>query len=85
MSKHDPERHKRQGKGRKDGSDHAGGRDETADAAVAEAPVRVVERGSFAVAICDCGWSGAGRRSRKRARADAEEHLANKGPKHARK
>ena len=85
MSKHDPERHKRHDRGKKDESGPTGGRDEAADAGVAEAPVRVVERGSFAVALCDCGWSGPGRRSRKRARADAEEHLAHKGPNHARK
>ncbi|MFD5873302.1 hypothetical protein [Streptomyces sp. NPDC060322] len=34
-----------------------------------------VERGSFCLARCSCGWSGAARRSRDRARADAREHL----------
>ncbi|MFI2777779.1 hypothetical protein [Streptomyces sp. ALB3] len=35
-----------------------------------------VERGSFCLARCACGWSGPARRSRDRARTDAEEHLA---------
>ena len=39
-------------------------------------PVTVVEKGSFATAQCSCGWTGPGRRSRKRARADAAEHVA---------
>ncbi|MFD6276550.1 hypothetical protein ACFWFI_13410 [Streptomyces sp. NPDC060209] len=34
-----------------------------------------VERGSFCLARCTCGWSGAARRSRDRARTDAHEHL----------
>ncbi|WP_327329562.1 MULTISPECIES: hypothetical protein [unclassified Streptomyces] len=34
-----------------------------------------VERGSFCLARCSCGWSGAARRSRDRARTDAQEHL----------
>ncbi|MEV4333311.1 hypothetical protein AB0K02_22645 [Streptomyces sp. NPDC049597] len=33
-----------------------------------------VERGSFAVARCSCGWSGPARRSRDRARTDARAH-----------
>ncbi|MEU0374071.1 hypothetical protein ABZ070_28230 [Streptomyces sp. NPDC006283] len=33
-----------------------------------------VERGSFALARCTCGWSGPARRSRDRARADARTH-----------
>ncbi|TXS55810.1 hypothetical protein, partial [Streptomyces sp. t39] len=33
-----------------------------------------VERGSFAVARCTCGWSGPARRSRDRARTDARTH-----------
>ncbi|MBM7436651.1 hypothetical protein [Streptomyces sp. HB132] len=33
-----------------------------------------VERGSFCLARCSCGWSGAARRSRDRARTDAQEH-----------
>ncbi|WP_405750843.1 hypothetical protein OHA19_18765 [Streptomyces sp. NBC_00012] len=35
-----------------------------------------VERGSFCIARCVCGWSGPARRSRDRARTDAAEHLA---------
>ncbi|MFE3096052.1 hypothetical protein ACFXG1_19805 [Streptomyces sp. NPDC059248] len=35
-----------------------------------------VERGSFAVARCVCGWSGPARRSRDRARTDATDHTA---------
>ncbi|MFB8437706.1 hypothetical protein ACFC7A_01470 [Streptomyces niveus] len=35
-----------------------------------------VERGSFALARCVCGWSGPARRSRDRARADAASHKA---------
>ncbi|EDY62125.1 hypothetical protein ACH46N_23325 [Streptomyces pristinaespiralis] len=34
-----------------------------------------VERGSFAVARCTCGWSGPARRSRDRARTDARSHV----------
>lgn len=34
------------------------------------------ERGSFALARCDCGWSGPARRSRDRARTDAAAHAA---------
>ncbi|MGC5345690.1 hypothetical protein ACPXCE_25770 [Streptomyces sp. DT24] len=34
------------------------------------------ERGSFCTARCACGWSGPARRSRERARADAQSHLA---------
>ncbi|MET9431350.1 MULTISPECIES: hypothetical protein [unclassified Streptomyces] len=33
-----------------------------------------VERGSFCVARCSCGWSGPARRSRDRARTDAAAH-----------
>ncbi|MER6502860.1 hypothetical protein ABT218_26655 [Streptomyces sp. NPDC001455] len=36
-----------------------------------------VERGSFCIARCACGWSGPARRSRDRARADASEHRAS--------
>ncbi|WP_180357226.1 MULTISPECIES: hypothetical protein [Streptomyces] len=32
------------------------------------------ERGSFAHAHCTCGWSGPARRSRDKARTDAEQH-----------
>ncbi|MFE3515316.1 hypothetical protein [Streptomyces sp. NPDC059166] len=35
-----------------------------------------VERGSFCLARCSCGWSGPARRSRDRARTDADEHSA---------
>ncbi|MFJ7948259.1 hypothetical protein ACIQ6K_32150 [Streptomyces sp. NPDC096354] len=33
-----------------------------------------IERGSFCIARCNCGWTGPARRSRDRARTDAEEH-----------
>ncbi|WP_335935405.1 hypothetical protein [Streptomyces sp. PTD5-9] len=36
-----------------------------------------VERGSFCIARCACGWSGPARRSRDRARTDAAEHRAS--------
>ncbi|MEU5160846.1 hypothetical protein AB0G74_14740 [Streptomyces sp. NPDC020875] len=39
-----------------------------------------VERGSFALARCVCGWYGAARRSRDRARTDAAEHLTSAHP-----
>ncbi|WP_069171447.1 hypothetical protein [Streptomyces griseus] len=40
-----------------------------------------VERGSFCLARCTCGWSGAARRSRDRARTDADDHhAATNGP-----
>ncbi|MFF5725149.1 hypothetical protein [[Kitasatospora] papulosa] len=39
-----------------------------------------VERGSFCLARCSCGWSGAARRSRDRARTDAREHLGAPQP-----
>ncbi|GAA2806132.1 hypothetical protein GCM10010441_33780 [Kitasatospora paracochleata] len=42
--------------------------------------VVVEERGSFCFAGCSCGWFAPGRRSRDRARRDAEEHLADPGP-----
>ncbi|MEV7951970.1 hypothetical protein ACTOXX_33600 [Streptomyces rubiginosohelvolus] len=35
-----------------------------------------IERGSFCLARCSCGWSGPARRSRDRARTDAAEHIA---------
>ncbi|MFI7328227.1 hypothetical protein ACIBQ3_26810 [Streptomyces rubiginosohelvolus] len=35
-----------------------------------------IERGSFCLARCSCGWSGPARRSRDRARTDATDHLA---------
>ncbi|WP_078585517.1 MULTISPECIES: hypothetical protein [Streptomyces] len=34
-----------------------------------------IERGSFCLARCTCGWRGPARRSRDRARTDAAEHL----------
>ncbi len=53
-----------------------------ADAALTEGGA-VDERGAFAVARCDrCGWQGAARRSRERARKDLRHHLEDK-PKHA--
>ncbi|MFI6062569.1 hypothetical protein [Streptomyces sp. NPDC051286] len=33
-----------------------------------------IERGSFCIARCGCGWAGPARRSRDRARTDAEQH-----------
>ena len=45
--------------------------------------VAVDEKGAFAFARCDrCGWRGAARRSRERARKDLRHHLEDK-PKHA--
>ncbi|MEV6476022.1 hypothetical protein [Streptomyces sp. NPDC051657] len=35
-----------------------------------------IERGSFCLARCTCGWSGPARRSRDLARTDAAKHLA---------
>ncbi|MEU8775183.1 hypothetical protein [Streptomyces sp. NPDC048606] len=32
------------------------------------------ERGSFCLAVCDCGWKGPARRSRDLARRDATRH-----------
>lgn len=78
---------KRDRSGRKpSGKDGKGAAGKKADqpthspAAVVEELVRVVERGSFAVAMCACGWSGPGRRARKRAREDAAAHLAEAHP-----
>ena len=39
-----------------------------------DGPVRVVEKANFTHARCECGWRGPGRRSRKKARADASAH-----------
>ncbi|MEW1913377.1 hypothetical protein AB0442_33990 [Kitasatospora sp. NPDC085895] len=36
--------------------------------------VALQERGSFCFASCSCGWLAPGRRSRDRARRDADEH-----------
>ncbi|MFE3599818.1 hypothetical protein ACFXP3_11925 [Streptomyces sp. NPDC059096] len=38
-----------------------------------------VERGSFCLARCTCGWSGPARRARDRARADAAAHTGESG------
>ncbi|MET9803016.1 hypothetical protein [Streptomyces sp. NPDC006368] len=35
-----------------------------------------VERGSFCLARCSCGWMGPARRSRDRARTDAAAHVS---------
>ncbi|QNE75945.1 hypothetical protein F0344_16015 [Streptomyces finlayi] len=48
--------------------------------------VTTIERGSFCLAHCTCGWRGPARRSRDRARTDAEQHLSTSedsaGPQH---
>ncbi|MFJ4828162.1 hypothetical protein ACIP5L_33340 [Streptomyces bacillaris] len=41
----------------------------------AEHVTTTIERGSFCLARCTCGWSGPARRSRDRARTDATEHV----------
>lgn len=41
----------------------------------AEGPLKIVDKGSFTAARCECGWRGPARRSRKRAREDAAAHL----------
>ncbi|MFJ7998645.1 hypothetical protein ACIQ7D_16090 [Streptomyces sp. NPDC096310] len=38
-----------------------------------------VERGSFCLARCTCGWSGPARRARDRARTDAAAHAGDSG------
>jgi hypothetical protein len=38
-------------------------------------PLKIVEKGNFAHAKCECGWRGPARRSRKKAREDAAAHL----------
>jgi hypothetical protein len=40
-----------------------------------DGPVTLVEKSGFTRARCECGWAGPGRRSRKKARADAGAHL----------
>ncbi|WP_152648208.1 hypothetical protein [Streptacidiphilus anmyonensis] len=40
----------------------------------------VTERGAFAVASCSCGWHAPARRSRERARRDADDHHAESAP-----
>ncbi len=47
-------------------------------ATLADGPVAVVDKGSFSHARCECGWRGPARRSRKKARTDAAEHLAQR-------
>ena len=42
----------------------------------AEHRTTVGEAGSFSTARCDCGWFAPARRSRDKARRDAEKHLA---------
>jgi hypothetical protein len=37
-------------------------------------PLHISEKGNFANAACACGWQGPARRSRRRARDDADEH-----------
>jgi hypothetical protein len=37
----------------------------------------VVEKGSFATALCSCGWSAPARRSRDKSRKDADAHYAS--------
>ncbi|WP_263104162.1 hypothetical protein [Kitasatospora sp. DSM 101779] len=47
---------------------------ESAPAPPAAHRVALEERGSFCFASCSCGWFAPGRRSRDRARRDADEH-----------
>ncbi|NUK74559.1 hypothetical protein [Streptomyces lunaelactis] len=49
---------------------------DAARSAPAHHDTTTTERGSFAVARCPCGWFGPARRSRDRARADAESHTS---------
>ncbi|TMU93313.1 hypothetical protein [Streptomyces sp. DASNCL29] len=37
-----------------------------------------VERGSFSIARCTCGWSGPARRARALARDDAADHATSR-------
>ncbi|MBF9072315.1 hypothetical protein [Streptacidiphilus fuscans] len=37
----------------------------------------VTEKGAFAVAQCSCGWYAPARRSRDKARRDADQHEAD--------
>ncbi|MER5493831.1 hypothetical protein ACSMX9_15815 [Streptomyces sp. LE64] len=46
-------------------------------AVVTEHRTTTVEHGRFLSARCSCGWRGAARRARSRARSDAEEHAAD--------
>ena len=68
MSKHDRQGGKRSAKAGHEGGSQTDHPPKGADTGLR--PVRVVERGSFAAAICDCGWQGPGRRARKKARVD---------------
>ncbi len=73
------------GKGSGKDSGRDSGRDSGKDAGKEALPsgAAVDERGAFAIARCDrCGWQGAARRSRDRARKDLHQHLEDK-PKHA--
>ncbi len=45
-----------------------------------EDPVQIVEKENFTHARCECGWRGPGRRSRKKARADASAHREERCP-----
>ncbi|MFB9516813.1 hypothetical protein [Streptomyces purpureus] len=47
------------------------------DDATAVHRTTTVERGSFCMARCSCGWSGPARRSRDRARTDATGHAGD--------
>ncbi|WP_432013961.1 hypothetical protein [Streptomyces cucumeris] len=52
------------------GADDGGPRDTAADRPLTS----TVERGSFCLARCSCGWSGPARRARGLAREDATAH-----------
>ncbi|MEV7871915.1 hypothetical protein AB0P17_38740 [Streptomyces sp. NPDC088124] len=54
-----------------------------ASATVAAHTATTVERGSFCLARCTCGWSGPARRARDRARADADHHTDDHTDDHA--
>ncbi len=43
-----------------------------------DSPLHLVDKKNFTQARCDCGWTGPGRRSRKKAREDAAVHLEEK-------
>ncbi|MFG2892205.1 hypothetical protein [Streptomyces sp. NPDC048248] len=45
------------------------------DGAAQRHEAATTERGSFCLALCNCGWSGPARRARSQARTDAERHL----------
>ncbi|MBV7670043.1 hypothetical protein STHAL_11255 [Streptomyces halstedii] len=50
--------------------------DPAAETATPAHTATTVERGSFCLARCACGWSGPARRSRDLARTDAAGHAA---------